>query len=312
LNATWIVDDESINNVMDKVNGFSVYIGIPPNMRNITILNEYYYNLTFNEGGTFTSNLGNLVEFDWKRRFNEYIGVMPDLFDTWPTFFRDESLYRFWLTGVNAFYMPSYNAFCIPNTISQKPFFTNKDDIPKVLNYGGIGAIIGHEISHGFDPRGSYFNYNGTFLFPNSIYSNATLQGYNDLLDCFIDQYSRIIVSNNITVDGSITITENVADNGGIAASLHAYNKWKSNNINSDNIIGLPGISFNDNQLFWYAHARNWCAVWRPDYFKNWKDVHAPYIQRVNGVVMNSQHFADAFNCPIGSPMNPVDKCVLL
>ena len=179
-----------------------------------------------------------------------------------------------------------------------------------LVNFASLGVFIGHEITHGFDSGGSHYDFQGNI---NEMWTNKTRQLYNDRIQCFIDQYDKIEVEPGIFVNGENTNGENTADNGGMAASFEAYKKWKEDNnieISSNQKI-LPGLQFTEEQLWWISYGRTWCSVFEPGYYENWMDVHAPKLARVHGVVQNFQQFADAFECSIGSPMNPENKCGL-
>ena len=181
---------------------------------------------------------------------------------------------------------------------------------PMLVNYASWGSVVGHEISHGFDSLESQYDFQGNI---NKIWTNKTRQLYNDRIQCFIDQYDKIEVEPGIFVNGEKTKDENTVDTGGMAASFEAYKKWKKdNNIEiSLNQKILPGLQFNEEQLWWISFGRTWCDVFKPGYYENWQYGHSPKPARINGVVQNFQQFADAFECPINSPMNPENKCGL-
>ena len=149
------------------------------------------------------------------------------------------------------------------------------------------------------------------------MWSDQTRSNYNESIQCIINQYNNIEVEPDIYCDGLRTNTENTADVGGMAASLRAYNQFKlKNNINIDpDQPMLPGLTYNENQLWWISFARTWCSVFVPGYYNttngNYNGVHGPVVARVNGVAQNFQEFSDAFQCPVGSYMNPENKCGL-
>eukprot|EP01083_Nonionella_stella_P133096 404659_1 len=136
--------------------------------------------------------------------------------------------YDSWLTGINAFYYPLQNWFTIPVSISQPPFLDSALEYPSSVTFGGLGAVCGHEMSHGFDPQGSMYNYNGTLV--GSIFTDYSRDKYSDKMECFVKQYDKIGVDvvngTKIYVNGTFTITENVADNAGVWASWTAWRKY--------------------------------------------------------------------------------------
>jgi len=193
--------------------------------------------------------------------------------------------------------------FTIPVTITQNPFFGS--GYPSALNFGGLGTIIGHEISHGYDPDGSYYNYDGQY---DDIWTTETRNNYDKIITCYINQYNSLEIEPGIYDNGNRTITENVADNSGIISSYTAWQTWKQTHNDS---YTLPGVSLTQEQLFFFAWAYTWCQAYTDSYYSNWTDVHSPNPARVWGVVQNSYQFASAYSCPNGSPMNPVHKCTL-
>lgn len=109
-------------------------------------------------------------------------------------------------------------------------------------------------------------------------------------------------------MNGVNTQSENIADNGGVKLAYRAYNRWVSRNQPEEKLYALK---YDVQQLFWLSFAQKYCFIARDQYLKNkiMLDAHAPHKFRVNGVVSNMQEFATAFNCPVGSKMNPVNKC---
>ena len=185
-------------------------------------------------------------------------------------------------------------------------------DYPMLVNYAAWGTVVGHEITHGFDSRGSQYDFEGNL---KEMWTNETRELYNERIQCIIDQYDQIEVEPGIFVNGTRTNTENTADNGGMAATRAAYKEWKvDNNVDIDsNERILPGLGFTEEQLWWISYGRVWCTVFRPGTYDPavYRGVHGPPPARVNGVVQNFQEFADAFECPLNSPMNPETKCGL-
>ena len=99
-------------------------------------------------------------------------------------------------------------------------------------------------------------------------------------------------------------------DNGGMQAAYRAWEVYKENNPDLGDVM-LPGIDLTSDQLYWFQYGRAWCDTWRDDYWSTYEGVHAPRYARLNGVIQNFPQFAEAYNCPIGSIMNPEKKCPL-
>merc|ERR1712126_270984 len=191
---------------------------------------------------------------------------------------------------VNAWYSPNHNTITFPAGILQAPFF--KGGWPRYLNYGAMGMVIGHEITHGFD----------------------------DQAQCFIDQYSNYTVPELIPIlgeedahlNGENTQGENIADNGGIHESFRAY----MHSIESQGAEpALPGLTqFTPEQMFFISNAQVWCEISTPEHLLGQVlgHPHTPGRFRVIGPLGNSEDFQAAYGCPVDSAMNRGDeKCLL-
>ncbi|KAI1321658.1 hypothetical protein EDD11_003138 [Mortierella claussenii] len=216
---------------------------------------------------------------------------------------------------VNAYYNPSANEIVFPAGILQQPFFHG--DSPEYLNYGGIGVVAGHELTHAFDNEGRLFDAHGKL---SDWWSNSTLKEFKERSQCFIDQYGNFTVKDpqgrENHVNGKLTLGENLADNGGLKRSFDAWQtRFKSDPRGSKYknhlLAGLEDYS--REQLFYMSFARVWCSQRRPaSAIEGLRtDPHAPARWRVNGAVQNSPHFAEVFGCKARSPMNPDSKCDL-
>ncbi|XP_061706650.1 neprilysin-4-like [Cydia pomonella] len=212
-------------------------------------------------------------------------------------------------TTVNAFYSATLNSVTFPAGILQPPFYGNGIE---AINYGSIGAIMGHEVTHGFDDQGRRYDEMGNL---KQWWSAATLEHYHGRVSCIIDQYSKYHLPQlpNYTVHGFNTQGENIADNGGLRAALHAYQLFTKREpaARRDTLPGLP--QYKPEQLFFLGFAQIWCGNSTTGALKSKmvEGVHSPNKIRVIGTLSNSKEFADAWQCPLGSPMNPEHKCVL-
>ncbi|KNC80796.1 hypothetical protein SARC_06859 [Sphaeroforma arctica JP610] len=173
------------------------------------------------------------------------------------------------------------------------------------MNYGGIGAVIGHEVSHGFDDEGS--QYDGTGNLEN-WWQNETETSFNELTQCFVNQYSEYTVlgkdGKELFVNGNLTLGENMADNGGLSSVVQAYDHYVDRNGEEP---AMPGTDLTHKQLLFVNFARVWCGKGRPEANEQQvlRDPHSPPQHRVLGTLANMKEFAEAFNCPVGSRMNP-------
>ncbi|KAI5630581.1 VLP3p-6 [Venturia canescens] len=207
---------------------------------------------------------------------------------------------------VNAFYSPDENSIQLPAAILQGAFFNH--DRPKYMNYGGIGFIIGHEITHGFDDRGRQFDKNGNLF---DWWEGSAKDKYLKLTRCIIDQYANYTAEQvGLHVNGVLTQGENIADNGGAKLSYHAYQNWIALNGPEKK---LPGLPYTPRQMFWISMASAWCSKYKNEQLalRINEDYHSPAEYRILGTLSNIREFSEDFHCLLGSRMNPVHKCIV-
>ncbi|KAJ0405483.1 hypothetical protein ATCC90586_000146 [Pythium insidiosum] len=206
---------------------------------------------------------------------------------------------------VNAYYSPGRNQMVFPAGILQPPFFAG--DNTAAQNFGAIGAVVAHELTHGFDTRGRMFDGDGNL---RNWWSASTTDKFESRAKCLREQYSRFAVMNEDStavlgyVNGNQTIGENIADNGGVSMALKAYRDYMATQPQGR-------AEKEDEQVFFLSFAQLWCNKIRDGAARQRlsTSMHSPGFARVNGVAMNSPAFAAAFQCPPGSKMNPETKC---
>ncbi|KAK9870256.1 hypothetical protein WA026_006342 [Henosepilachna vigintioctopunctata] len=207
-------------------------------------------------------------------------------------------------TEVNAYNSFSDNSIIVPLAFLTYPMYHLGLE---VLNYGSIGSVLGHELTHGFDNNGRKRDKYGNY---KQWWSNDTIQTFERKAECFVEQYDNITIEGvEGKVNGKKTLGENIADNGGLSHSFVAYKNFKKR-VGSEPM--LPGFEdFTLDQLFFIAFGSIWCetsiASDIADQLEN--DVHCPNSVRVNTAVSNSRDFARAFHCKAGARMNPAKKC---
>lgn len=255
-------------------------------------LDEEYSKLHFSEDLYFENGLQNL-----KASAHRSIKKLREKVDQ-----------NLWIIGaavVNAFYSPNRNQIVFPAGILQPPFFSKEQ--PQALNFGGIGMVIGHEITHGFDDNGRNFDKNGNML---DWWSNFSAEHFREQSECMIYQYGNYSwdLADQQNVNGFSTLGENIADNGGVRQAYKAYLKWKAEGGKDQQ---LPGLDLTYDQLFFINYAQVWCGSYRPEFaLQSIKtDVHSPLKYRVLGSLQNLAAFADAFHCARGTPMHPQQRC---
>lgn len=205
---------------------------------------------------------------------------------------------------VNASYNGSKNSITFPSGIMQPPFFDpNADD---AVNYGGIGAVIGHEMTHGFDDQGRKYDGDGNM---RDWWTQQDADNYKTRTDKLAKQYSSYVAIDSLHVNGELTLGENIADLGGMLISYYAFKKTLSG---KDNLL-IEG--FTPEQRFFLAYSQLWRENRRPDAVRLQvnTDPHSPGEFRVNGVMPNMKEFMNAFNGKPGDPMvNDAEKIVVI
>ncbi|XP_015266632.1 PREDICTED: membrane metallo-endopeptidase-like 1 isoform X3 [Gekko japonicus] len=255
-------------------------------------LDQEYTNLTFSEHEYFENILANLQAGAQKslRKLRERV---------------DQDVWLIGAAVVNAFYSPNRNQIVFPAGILQPPFFSKHQ--PQALNFGGIGMVIGHEITHGFDDNGRNFDKDGNMF---DWWSNFSATHFKDQSRCMIYQYGNYTweLAGGQNVSGINTLGENIADNGGVRQAYKAYLKWVEREGKEPS---LPGLDLTHEQLFFLNFAQVWCGSYRPEYASQSikTDVHSPLKYRVMGSLQNFEAFSEAFHCKGGMAMHPVQKC---
>nr|XP_020761489.1 neprilysin isoform X1 [Odocoileus virginianus texanus]XP_020761490.1 neprilysin isoform X1 [Odocoileus virginianus texanus]XP_020761491.1 neprilysin isoform X1 [Odocoileus virginianus texanus]XP_020761492.1 neprilysin isoform X1 [Odocoileus virginianus texanus]XP_020761493.1 neprilysin isoform X1 [Odocoileus virginianus texanus] len=289
---TWM-DAETKKKAEEKALAIKERIGYPDDIiSNDDKLNKEYLELSYQEEEYFENIIQNL-----KFGQNRQLKKLREKVD------KDE-----WISGaavVNAFYSSGRNQIVFPAGILQPPFFSAQQ--PKSLNYGGIGMVIGHEITHGFDDNGRNFNKDGDLV---DWWTQQSANNFKDLSQCMVYQYGNFSwdLANGQHLNGINTLGENIADNGGIGQAYRAYQNYVKKN-GEEKL--LPGLDLNHRQLFFLNFAQVWCGTYRTEYALNSikTDVHSPGNFRIIGTLQNSPQFSEAFHCRKNSYMNPEKKC---
>ncbi|KAK4878383.1 hypothetical protein RN001_010889 [Aquatica leii] len=199
---------------------------------------------------------------------------------------------------VNAFYNSQNNRIILPVSILNPIFYNGRYS---EMDYARIGAIIGHEITHGFDNQGSQYDGDGNL---SGWWSAETKTEFKKREQCFRDQYGGYFVEETGKyIDPDATMRENLADNGGLREAFQAFKRLQSNRT-------VKG--YTSEQLFFISYGTMWCAQETPQQLEKVSQRgYSPARFRVIGSISNNVEFAKAFNCPVGSNMNPADKCIL-
>ena len=201
---------------------------------------------------------------------------------------------------VNAYYYPPGNEIVFPAGILQPPFYSNQAD--DAVNFGGIGSVIGHELTHGFDDQGRKYDAHGDL---RDWWTTEDAKGFEERAGCLADEYSGFTAVDDVKLNGRLTLGENTADNGGVRISYMAL---------MDKIAGkdLPKIDgYTPAQRFFLSFAQVWCQNTSDQEARRRVivDPHSPGRWRVNGVMQNNSDFAKAFSCKAGQAMVSEKAC---
>ena len=196
---------------------------------------------------------------------------------------------------INAYYNPSMNEIVFPAGIMQPVFFN--PDADDAVNYGSMGAIIGHELTHGFDDQGAQFDADGNL---KNWWTEKDKSNFKMKTDILVSQFNNYIAIDSMHVRGELTLGENIADLGGLTISYYAFKKSLEGKPAPEKIDG-----FTAEQRFFLAWAQGWRGNMRAEYLKNMVQTnpHSPGNFRVNGPPSNMQEFYDAFGVKEGDKM---------
>jgi len=286
LDDIYWMDNETKQKAVTKANLIKKMIAYPDYIINDKSQMDKSYQGTEIKTTEYFSNSQNLQLLATKWSLSK----LDDLVD------KDE-----WISGpaiVNAFYSPSRNQIFFPAGILQPPFYDQYQ--PTAMNYGGIGMVIGHEITHGFDNSGSNYDGYGNLV---DWWSKDSRSGFDKEAAKMAQQYSSFYwdaAGDNL--DGNLTLGENIADNGGIRESFLAFKKWKKENIEEKD-IKLPGLqNFSEEQLFFLGFSQVWCGKYTKaravQLLKT--DPHSPGEFRVKIPGLNYEEFGKAYKCRKG------------
>ncbi len=202
---------------------------------------------------------------------------------------------------VNAYYNSSVNEMVFPAGILQPPYFSA--EFPMAMNFGGIGMVMGHELTHGFDDQGRKFDAKGVL---REWWEPSASAKFQERAQCVEDLYAGIEVLPGVKLNGKLTLGENIADFGGIKAAFAGYKKWQETVREAPLIQGLDG-----DQLFFLGFAQGWCMLETPESqrLRATIDSHSPAKERVNVPLAHFPGFWDAWQCQAGTPMHAAKPC---
>jgi putative endopeptidase len=205
---------------------------------------------------------------------------------------------------VNAYYSSAQNEIVFPAGILQPPFFDKQAD--EATNFGGIGVVIGHELTHGFDDQGRKFDPEGNL---RDWWTAEDGKEFEKRVSCIADEYSNFVAVDDLKLNGRLTLGENTADNGGARIALMALREMIASDPGNKAAQTIDG--FTPEQRFFLGFGRVWCQKRRPQFQRMLVSVdpHSPGRYRVNGVVQNMPEFEKTFGCKLGQPMVSENAC---
>lgn len=281
----WMSDDTK-KAAMDKLNAFYVKIGYPNQWKDMSAL-------TIDPTKSYYENVIACKKF-WNDWTLEKRAGKPVDKDEW--FMNPQT--------VNAYYNPTTNEICFPAGILQRPFFDPEAD--DAFNYGAIGVVIGHEMTHGFDDQGRHYDKNGNMT---DWWTQADYDKFTERAKVCVDFFGKINVLPDLKANGELTLGENLADHGGMQVSFNAYKNATKNNP-------LPVLDgFTPEQRFFLAYAGVWAANITEAEIRNRtkSDPHSLGLWRVDGAVPHIDAWYEAFNVKAGDKLFvPQDQRVKL
>ena len=271
---TWMSPKTKVNALV-KLNSFTVKIGYPDKWRD-------YSAVAVNPELSYWENVLALKKFDAQFSYSQ-LGQPVDK-DRW----------QMTPQTVNAYYDPSTNEICFPAGILQSPYFD--PDADDACNYGAIGVVIGHEMTHGFDDQGRNFDQNGNMV---DWWTEEDAKEFQKLADKLGAQYSAEIVADDVHANGTFTMGENIADHGGLRVAYAAFKKTEQGKGN----ILIDG--FTPDQRFYLSYANVWAAnITKEEILRRTKvDPHSLGKNRVNVALRNLETFFNAFGIKAGDAM---------
>ncbi len=281
-NLEWM-SDTTKKEAQVKLSTFKRKVGYPDVLRG-------YKGLSIN-GKSYFDNVENSGTFQIKRNLQD-IGKPVD-----------RTRWGMTPPTVNAYYSPALNEIVFPAGILQPPFFNFAAD--DAINYGAIGGVIGHEISHGFDDQGSKFDAEGNL---KSWWTDEDRTKFDERANCVVKQFDKYEVQPGLFMNGKLTLGENIGDLGGLAVAYTAFQKSMEGKTRAEKIDG-----FTPEQRFFLGWAQVWAAKATAEAERSQVlgDSHALPRWRVNGPLSNMPQFAQAFNCKENKPMVKSDLCVI-
>lgn len=277
-NVTWM-SDETKQKALEKLEAFTIKIGYPDKWRD-------YSGLNIDAKDTYYQNIMRAAKFE-----QEYsLSFLEKPVDKQKWYMTPQT--------VNAYYNPSSNEICFPAGILQYPFFDMSAD--DAFNYGAIGVVIGHEMTHGFDDQGCQFDKDGNML---NWWTEEDKQRFDERTKVMADFFDGIEVAPGVHANGQFTLGENIADHGGLQVSYQAFKNNEAAKPKKERLGKVGG--FTPAQRFFLAYANVWAGNIRPEEIlkRTKSDPHSLGRWRVNGALPHINAWYEAFGITPESPL---------
>jgi putative endopeptidase len=283
----WMSDATKVE-AKAKLDAFRQKIGYPENWRDYSALTV--------KRDDFLGNVERSADFE---RLRNYAKLGKPV---------DEKEWGMTPPTVNAYYSPSQNDINFPAGILQPPFFDNSKD--PAVNFGGIGAVIGHEMTHGFDDQGSKYDPKGNV---RPWFTADDRAKFTERTDCEVKEYDGFKVAEGQNLNGKLTLGENTADNGGIRIAFQALQEVmaKQGAASEPEYVNGKRDGYTAQQRFFITFGQLWCQNQTEQNARVLAktDPHSSGEWRAKGTVQNFDEFGKAFGCKAGQPMMPVNSC---
>jgi putative endopeptidase len=280
INLKWMSDETKLN-AIKKLNAFTVKIGYPDKWKD-------YSDMEIDPALSYYENMHNVGMWHQKKTYEKWGKPV------------DKSEWGMTPQTVNAYYNPMANEIVFPAAILQAPFFDA--EASDAENYGGIGVVIGHEMTHGFDDQGCNFDADGNMI---NWWTEEDAKSFSEMTQGLASQFDEVEVLPGLHANGQYTLGENIADQGGLRVAMTAFldsQKKKGVDVNSE-AAKING--FTPTQVFYLNYANLWAQNIRDEEIRSLTtgDVHSLGINRVNVTVRNLDPFFKAFNIKSGDKM---------
>ena len=273
----WMTEETKAK-ALDKLAAFTVKVGYPDKWDDLTPL-------VIDPSRSLYENARAASDFYWElnygKRYNKPV---------------DKSEWLMPAQMVNAYYNPTTNEICFPAGILQAPFFDMKADA--AANYGAIGVVIGHEMTHGFDDQGRLYTKEGNL---ENWWTEADAEGFQKPCDAMVDYFNTLwVIPDDLHANGKLTLGENLADHGGLNIAYNAFQMWQQEHgrLGDDN-------GFTPEQRFFLAYANVWAGHTTEEMlrYRTMMDVHSVHFLRINGGVAQCDYWYDAFGIQPGDAL---------